>query len=110
MRAGNRIVAAGILLVALLLAGGASFYASGSPDGLESVASDKGFIDTAEDHATGSGPFADYDATFLDDERGSVGVAGVVGVLVVLALGSGIAYAVRRSAPASARDESTASV
>jgi cobalt/nickel transport protein len=36
------------LLLSVLLAGGASFYASSSPDGLEKVAGDIGFIDTAK--------------------------------------------------------------
>lgn len=94
-RVSTKVVAGGILLVALLLAGFVSFYASDSPDGLESVAEDKGFVDTAGDHATGDGPLADYDAG-LDSERASVGVAGVVGVLVVLGLGTGLTYVVRR--------------
>ncbi|MDE0775251.1 PDGLE domain-containing protein [Nocardioides sp.] len=94
----TRLVAGGILLVALLLAGVVSFYASSSPDGLESVADEKGFIDTAGDHATGDGPLADYDAG-LDSDRASVGVAGVVGVLVVLGLGTGLTYVVRRRTP-----------
>jgi len=97
-RVSTTVVAGGILLVALLLAGFVSFYASSSPDGLESVADEKGFIDTAGDHATGDGPLADYDAG-LDSERASVGVAGVVGVLVVLCLGTGLTYVVRRRTP-----------
>ena len=88
-RVSTKVVAGGILLVALLLAGFVSFYASDSPDGLESVAEDKGFVDTAGDHATGDGPLADYDAG-LDSERASVGVAGVLG------LGTGLTYVVRR--------------
>ena len=41
---------AGILVVALLLAGVVSFYAASSPDGLTKVSLDKGFADTEEDH------------------------------------------------------------
>ena len=48
------------VLVALLLAGVVSWYASSSPDGLEKVASDKGFIGTAKDHRMADSPFADY--------------------------------------------------
>ncbi|WP_323791570.1 PDGLE domain-containing protein [Nocardioides sp.] len=97
-RPGNKALAAGVLLVSLLLAGFASFYASGSPDGLESVAEEQGFSDTAGDHSAGDGPLADYDAG-LDSERASVGVAGVVGVLVVLGLGTALTYVVRRRTP-----------
>ena len=91
----TKALALGILLVSLVLAGVVSFYASSSPDGLEKVAEDEGFSQTAEDSAVADGPLADYDAG-LGDDRTSVGVAGVVGVLVTLGIGTGIAYAVRR--------------
>ncbi len=97
--ASTKILFLGIFAVSLLLAGVVSFYASGSPDGLESVAEDQGFSSTAEDSATSDGALADYEAGFVDDERASVGVAGVVGVLLVLVLGSGIAYVVARRTP-----------
>jgi cobalt/nickel transport protein len=84
------------LLVALLLAGVASFYASSHPDGLEYVAEETGFLDSAEDPATADGPFADYDTSGFEEPRVSVGVAGVVGVLVTLALAGGLAFVVRR--------------
>ena len=38
------------LVVSLFLAGVISFYASSSPDGLEKVAEDIGFIQTAKEH------------------------------------------------------------
>jgi len=38
-------------LVAIALAGGASYYASSQPDGLEKVADEEGFLDTAKDPA-----------------------------------------------------------
>ncbi len=97
-RPGTKALAAAVLLVTLLLAGFVSFYASGSPDGLESVAEEQGFSDTAGDHSTADGPLADYDAG-LGSERASVGVAGVVGVLVVLGLGTALTYVVRRRTP-----------
>ena len=88
-----------LLLVALLLAGVVSFYADSDPDGLNKVAEDKGFSSTEKDHATGDGPLAGYDAGFIKDGRFSGGVAGVVGVLVVLGLAGGLTYAVRRREP-----------
>ncbi|HSE69702.1 MAG TPA: PDGLE domain-containing protein [Nocardioidaceae bacterium] len=84
------------VLVALLLAGVVSFYASSNPDGLEYVAEKTGFIDTADDHAAKDSPFADYGTAGVEDDRLSTGVAGVVGSVVVLLLAGGLAYAVRR--------------
>ncbi|MGJ6962745.1 energy-coupling factor ABC transporter permease [Streptosporangium sp. G11] len=80
------------IAVAVLLAGVVSFYASSSPDGLERVAEDKGFIGQAADHSLGEQPLADY-----GDVGGiPVGVAGLIGVGVTLAVGGGVFYAVRR--------------
>jgi hypothetical protein len=89
------LVLAGVV-VALLLAGVVSFYASSHPDGLEYVAERTGFLDSADEHAAGDGPFADYATKGVDDARLSGGVAGVVGTLVVLVLAGGLALAVRR--------------
>lgn len=84
------------LLVSLLLAGVASYYASAHPDGLEYVAGKTGFLDTAEDSPSADSPFADYGVKGIDNTRLSGGAAGVVGVLVVLLLAGGLGYAVRR--------------
>ena len=84
------------LLVALLLAGVVSFYASTSPDGLNRVAEDKGFSRTQTKHASDGSPFAHYGTAGVSDGRLSKGVAGVVGCLVVLALAGGITFVVRR--------------
>ncbi len=104
-RLSTRSVAVGILLVSLLLAGVVSFYAASSPDGLTKVSQDQGFADTEEEHDAADGPFAGYGSSFIDDERLSGGVAGVVGVLVVLALGSGLTLLVRRRTPEHEADE-----
>ncbi|NHC24026.1 cobalt ABC transporter permease [Nocardioides sp. IC4_145] len=87
------------LVVALLVAGIASYYASSHPDGLEHVAGETGFLDTAEDSPTADSPFADYATKGVDDERLSVGIAGVLGTLVVLVLAGGLALALRRRGP-----------
>ena len=92
----NRRFFAVALLVALLIAGVGSFYASSHPDGLEFVAEKTGFGHTATDSATSDSPFADYGTKGVDNERLGGGIAGVVGVLMVLALGSGLAFALRR--------------
>lgn len=93
-------VAAGVVVVALVLAGGISFYASADPDGLTKISQDKGFADTETDHGAKDGPFAGYATKDVDNERLSGGLAGVVGVVVVLALGTGLGYVVRRRRPA----------
>lgn len=69
-------------IAALSLAGGLSYYASSSPDGLEKVAEDEGFLESAEDSALSNSPLADYGLAGLDSERLSVGIAGVIGVVV----------------------------
>ncbi|MFC6285020.1 PDGLE domain-containing protein [Nocardioides sp. GCM10027113] len=87
------------LLVTLLVAGVASYYASSNPDGLEHVAAETGFLDTAEDSATADSPFADYATRGVDDERWSVGISGVVGVGVVLLVAGGGFWLLRRRDP-----------
>ncbi|GHE30853.1 hypothetical protein GCM10017673_37020 [Streptosporangium violaceochromogenes] len=80
------------IVVASLLAGVVSFFASSSPDGLERVAEDKGFIKRAVDHALSGQPLADY------GEVGGipVGLAGLIGVTVTLAVGVTLFLLVRR--------------
>jgi cobalt/nickel transport system permease protein/cobalt/nickel transport protein len=92
------------LLVSLLVAGVASYYASSHPDGLEYVAERTGFLDSAKDSATSDSPLADYQTTGVDDARLSGGIAGVVGVLVMLLLSTGLFWVLRRREPA-ARSE-----
>ncbi|WP_103961493.1 energy-coupling factor ABC transporter permease [Nonomuraea solani] len=77
--------------VTLVLAGLVSFFASSSPDGLEAVAENKGFLSQATDHMFGEWAMADY------GEVGGipVGVAGIVGVGLVLLIAGALAYAAR---------------
>jgi len=103
-RPDNRAVWGAALLVSLLLAGIVSFYAAGTPDGLTKVSEDQGFAQTETDHELGDSPLADYSARGVDDDRLSVGVAGVVGTLVVLVAGTGLALALRRRSPADQSD------
>ncbi len=84
------------LLVALLVAGVGSWYASSSPDGLESAAEQHGFAGTARDSAAADSPLADYGVDGVSDERLSGGLAGVVGVLAVLTLAGGTTLLLRR--------------
>lgn len=82
----------GGLLVSLVLAGFVSFYASSNPDGLEKVADEIGFIETAEDPATAGSALADYGVAGVENERASVGVAGVIGVAATGAIATGLFF------------------
>jgi cobalt/nickel transport protein len=84
------------VLVALLLAGVASYYASSAPDGLNRVAQDQGFARTQRPHASDDSPLAGYSTRGVQNERLSGGLAGVAGCLVVLALAGGLTLVVRR--------------
>jgi len=91
-----RWVAVGIAVVALLLAGVVSYYASANPDGLEYVAGKTGFLDSADDSPAADSPFADYATKGVDDARLGGGLAGVSGALLVLVLGGALFWALRR--------------
>lgn len=80
----------GGLLVSLLLAGVVSFYASSNPDGLEKVAEEIGFIETAKDPATAGSALADYGVAGVENERASVGIAGVIGVAATGVVATGL--------------------
>jgi cobalt/nickel transport protein len=86
------------LAVALLIAGVGSYYASSAPDGLEATAAEQGFAHTARDSATADSPLADYAVSGVDDGRLSGGLAGVIGVVLVLTLAGGLTLLVRRRA------------
>ena len=88
------------LLATLLVAGVASYYASSHPDGLEYVAEQAGFADTAEDSATTDSPLSDYQVKGVENDAVSGGLAGVVGALVVLLVAGGLVYVVRRNGSA----------
>lgn len=93
------------LVVALLLAGIVSFYASSEPDGLEKVAADHSLDVGATDSQLAGSPLADYGVSGVEDERLSVGLAGVIGVAVTFVVAGGLFLVVRRrdaSGPAGA--------
>lgn len=71
-------------------------FASGSPDGLERVAEDQGFIDTARD-----APYAiiaDYVFPGIESEALATILAGVVGVTIIFLLLAGGSYLAYRTA------------
>src|SRR5262249_61743978 len=79
------------LALAIGLATAVSPFASASPDGLERVAGDKGFVHHERGH---DGPIRDYAFPGIGDARVATGLAGFAGTLLVF----GLAYAIARRA------------
>lgn len=90
LRAGAWGFAAAGLAVAALLVLVVAPLASEEPDGLERVAIDQGFIDSAEDHALADSPLADYGASGIEDEATGTRVSGLIGVLITFGVGAAI--------------------
>ncbi|GGL15554.1 PDGLE domain-containing protein [Mangrovihabitans endophyticus] len=105
----KRLFLVGGLLVALVLAGVVSAFASSSPDGLDATAR-RGCTTDAAGHITGGtcmaqqeqqhqledGPLAGYGIRGLGDGPLSTGLAGMAGVLVTFAIGGGVFWLARR--------------
>ncbi|MBA9004107.1 PDGLE domain-containing protein [Thermomonospora cellulosilytica] len=96
MKTANRRFLLAFLLVALVVAGVLSYYASGDPDGLTKVAEDKGFAAQEKEHALSDSPVSDYGVKGVENERLSGGLAGVLGVGLTAAVGGGLFWLVRR--------------
>ncbi len=88
------LVAAGIGLALLITL--FSPFASNSPDGLERVAEDKGF------HHQAKGPsyeiISGYSVPGIENERIATILSGVIGVLIVAAIGLAVGYGLKRVA------------
>jgi cobalt/nickel transport protein len=81
------------LLVALLL----SPFASTSPDGLEKVAETKGFSEKGKGwtfwrHA----PFSDYSVPWIENEKVSTALSGLIGILAIFFITIGIGKAIKK--------------
>jgi cobalt/nickel transport protein len=92
------------LLVAIGLALIVSGFAASAPDGLEKVAGDKGFLQTAQDHLFADGPLADYAVKGVDNERLSTGLSGLIGVLITFGVGMALFALVRTMGSGSGDD------
>lgn len=88
------LAVAGVAAAAILAAVVSQFAASG-PDGLQAVADEQGIGGAARDHALAASPFADYATAGLGNETVSLAVAGLAGVGITLAVGSGLLAAAR---------------
>jgi len=78
----------GVLILALFLAL-LSPLASSSPDGLERVAEDKGFMETAREVVFEVIP--DYVLPGVGNEAGATILAGLLGTLMLFGIGYGLA-------------------
>ncbi|GAB1640654.1 PDGLE domain-containing protein [Krasilnikovia sp. MM14-A1259] len=100
---------AGGLLVALLLAGVVSNFASSSPDGLDATALRGCTVDAAgritggtcmaqreQSHQAAGSPLAGYGIRGVGNTYLSTGLSGAAGVLVTFALGGGLFWLARR--------------
>jgi cobalt/nickel transport protein len=111
----RRLFWIGFAVVTVLIAGGLSYLASSSPDGLDSatlrgcqvVESAGGeqlrgdcIAQRADGHALAGSPLADY---AIGGRNGTVGLAGVAGVAVTVLLAFGAFWLIARSRAKSER-------
>ena len=93
MTSQRKLILTGIL-IAILIAASSAFIASGSPDGLERVAEEHGFLDRAAGAPYTALP--DYTVPGLGDGAASRIAAGAIGVLVVAGIAIGAGALLRR--------------
>lgn len=99
----------GFAIVALLIAGIVSYFASSSPDGLDSATLEGcEVVETADgealegeciaqdaiDHPLSESPLADY---ALGGDDATTGLAGIIGVVVTLAVAGALFWVIARS-------------
>jgi hypothetical protein len=85
------------LAVSVGLATAVSPFAASSPDGLERVAGDEGFLDEGRLAAVQEdSPMPDYAFPGIGDARVATGLAGFAGTLGVFAAAFGLAALMRR--------------
>lgn len=108
LRTRGRLFWVGFAAVILLIAGGLSYLASGSPDGLDATTlrgcevvdrdgaeelTGQCIARSADDHAMAGSPLADYSIAGV---AGSGGAAGVIGVAVTLTVAGGLFWMLGR--------------
>lgn len=84
------------LLIAFICAGIISLFASESPDGLERVAEDKGFLEKGEGEPVLKSPIPDYVMPGLSNEKLATSIAGLLGTVVVFAVTYGLALLLKQ--------------
>ncbi len=82
------------LVICLAVGGVISLFASQSPDGLERVAEDKGFAESAEESSFEI--MSDYSVPGVGSDRLSTSLAGIIGVLIMFVLVYSVGKLLRR--------------
>lgn len=84
-----------IIMLSIVIAILAAFFASANPDGLEKVAEKLRFIDRGMER---SSLMTDYTVPFINSEGISTSVAGTFGILIMLVLFGGTAFILKKIA------------
>lgn len=84
------------LTAAIFLALVISPFASSSPDGLEKVAEDKGFLEKGEIEPVVNSPIPDYAWPGVESEKLATSAAGIAGTLIVFGIGYGVAVIIKK--------------
>lgn len=92
----TRLLVVGGLLASVVVAVGLAQLASDDPDGLEYVAEQQGFADSAEEHDLAGTPLADYGEGLTGNPALDTAIAGLIGVIVTFGVGWLVLVAVRR--------------
>lgn len=106
-RAVGGFVAAG-LIGAVLLTVFVAPLANPNPDGLERVATDQGFGDTATEHAIADSPLADYGVSGVESDRTGTVIAGIIGVAITFTIAGGLFLLFHRRNASSEHDNADA--
>lgn len=84
------------LIIAFICAGIISLFASESPDGLERVAEDKGFLEKGEGEPILKSPIPDYVMPGLTNEKLATSIAGLLGTAIVFGVAYGLAILLKQ--------------
>jgi cobalt/nickel transport protein len=84
------------IIIAVILAFLFSPFASPSPDGLERVAENKGFLEKGEEEPSLASPIPDYVFPGLSNEKLATSIAGVSGTLLMFGIGYGVALLLKK--------------
>ncbi len=94
MKISNRSFIIAAVFVSLFLAVFISPFASSSPDGLEKVAAEKGFMEHAEAEgvtAWEASPIPDYAMPGVKNEKAATALAGLIGTGSIFVIGYALA-------------------